>query len=533
MLNVRVDRSFNIQHSTFNIPVLLFVLFLAGAAAANDLTVDKRTIQMDDSLTITVTVENEFANIDSVRIPLQNLGLNGPANVSTEFQWINGVSSRRKIFTYTAHPTAAGTATVGPITLHGLGGQVETLAPVIIQVLSDASAGSNDPARILRELIATNRDPICLVAEVDKPSVFAGEEVVVTWTLYNATAVQQYAIGDIPRLEDFWSEELDVRGEPQQQIVLDHVFVQKLPIRRVALFPLRSGSLIIPPLGVNASILKRVGNRGPFGTFEGMEVDVHRRSAPLTIHARPLPPGPPVAAVGDALAMRCGMPVQRNGGPIAIDVAMSGRANLRAVAAPSFERPPAGSLQIIEKKLNVYRVRYDASMTREWQYLIFPAQSGEFTAPAMNATVMSPDGQRKQLRCDATTLIVQASAPSEPPPRLATRRPPITNRAVTLWLAAVIAACTLVALVVARTQRSHRIRNAVRRLVRPTAPETRAAVDEYLQVRGIEPALLIREPSDRGDAYRSLRSLLDALERERVVAGDQEIVRRVRDLVTA
>src|SRR6266540_2721703 len=98
-------------------------------------------------------------------------------------------------------------------------------------------------------------------------------------------------------------------------------------------------------------------------------------------------------------------------------------------------------------------------MSREWQYLIFPARSGEFTAPAMSTTVLSPDGQRKELRCDATTLIVQASGPSEPPPRLAARKPPLTRRAVGLWLGAVIAACTLLALVVARTQRSQRIRS--------------------------------------------------------------------------
>jgi hypothetical protein len=520
----------------FRIVLLFFILnssFEIRNSLANDLSVDKRTIQMDDSLTITVTVENDFANVDSIRIPLQNLALNGPASVSTEFQWINGASSRRKIFTYSVHPTASGTAVVGPITLHGLGGQVETLAPVAIQVFPDAAAGSNDPAKILRELIATDRDPICLIAEADKTTAFAGEEIVVTWTLYNATAVQQYAIGEIPKLEDFWSEELDVRGEPQRQMMLGSIVVQKLPIRRVALFPLRSGSLVVPSLGVNASILKRVGGRGPFGLFEGMEVDVHRRSGPLTIHARPLPPGPPVAVVGDSLAMRCGMPLQRNGGPVAIDVALSGRANLRAVSPPAFEQPPAGSVQVIEKKLNVFRVRYDASMSREWQYLIFPARSGEFTAPAMSAMVLSSDGQRKQLRCDATTLIVQASAPGEPPPRLAARKPPITKRSLALWLVAVIGACTLLALVVARTQRSHRIRSAVRHLVRPTPPETRAAVDEYLHLRGIEPAALIREPSDRGDAYRSLRSLLDALERERVVAGDQEIARRIRDLVTA
>jgi len=513
-------------------------VFIALALApiflsANDLSVDKRTIQMDDVISITVTLENDFANVESVRIPLQNLAMNGAPSVSSEFQWINGASSRRKIFTYTAHATAAGNAVIGPITLHGSGGQVETLAPIAIQVVPDASAGSNDPLKILRDLIATNRDPICLIADADKATAFTGEEVIVTWTLYNATAVQQYAIGEIPKLEDFWTEELDVRGEAPQQIMLGHIFVQKVPIRRVALFPLRSGSLFIPPLGVNASILKRVGARGPFNLFEGMEVDVHRRSAPLTLHARPLPPGPPVAAVGESLAMRCAVPVQRSGGPVAVDVTLTGRANLRAVAPPTFDRPPDGSVQIIDKKLDVHRVRYDAWMSRQWQYLIFPSHDGEFATPAMTAAVLEPSGERKQLRCEATTLIVRAAGPNEPPPRLASRKPPVPRRAVALWAVAVVLACTLIALAVARTQRSQRIQSAVRRIMRPTAPETRIAVDEYLHSRGIEPGALMREASDRGDAYRSLRSLLDALERERVVAGEREIAERLRDLVTA
>src|SRR5262249_1823132 len=234
------------------------------------------------------------------------------------------------------------------------------------------------------------------------------------------------------------------------------------------------------------------------------------------IHVRPIPPGPAVAAVGDALTMRCGVPVQRNGGPVTIDVTLNGRANLRSVAPPSFERPPDGSVQIIDKKLDVHRVRYDAWMSRQWQYLIFPARDGEFTAPAMTAAVMSPDGQRKQLRCEAATLIVSAAAPGEPPPRLPARKPPIPKPALALWLVAVVSASTLIALAVARTQRIQRIRSTVQRMVRPTAPETRMAVDAYLQSRGIEPGALMREASDRGDAYRSLRSLLDALERERM-----------------
>jgi hypothetical protein len=514
---------------------LFFILhsaFCVLHSFANEISVDKRTMQLDDTVTITVTLEDDFAKVDTLRLPLHNLILAGPPSVSSQFEWINGQSSRRKVFRYTARPHSAGEARVGPLTLRGSGGQVETLAPISIQVLPDAAAGSNDPLKILRELMATNRDAIFMVADADKTSVFAGEEIVVTWTLYNATTVQQYAIGDIPKLDDFWTEELDIRGEQPQQVILGGMVVQKLPVRRVALFPLRSGSLTVPAMGVNASIMKRISTGGPFGLFEGMEIDVHRRSAPLTIRARPIPPGPPVAAVGD-VALRCGAPVQRNGGPVAVEVALSGRANLRAAIPPSFEKPVEGSVQTIAGRLNVDRRRDDATMLRRWQYLIFPSHSGEMVVPAISATILSTAGVRQQLRCEAATLSVRAASPEPPPPRLASPRHPITVRGLAAWAGATIVICGVIAFAVARAQRGRRIRAEVRCLVRSTAPETRAAVDDYLLSRGMEPASLIREPSDRGDAYRSLRSLLDALERDRVVAGEQEIAARVRDVVTA
>jgi len=409
---------------------------------------------------------------------------------------------------------------------------VETLAPIEIQVLPDLAAGSNDPAKILREMIATNRDPIFLLATADKTSAFEGEEVIVTWTLYNAASVQQYAIAEIPKLEDFWTEELDVRGEQPVQVLLDGVVMQKLPIRRAALFPLRSGSLTIPAMGVNASIMKRIRTGSPFDLFEGMEVDVHRRSAPISIHARPIPPGTAIAAVGD-VTMRCGLPLQRNGGPIAFTVTMSGRANLRGAAPPQFQKAPKGSVQIIDQALTVDRTHEDATMTRRWEYVIFPPENGSFTIPALATTVLTPAGARQDLRCEAATLMVRAASPQEPPPQLAERRAAASVRRTAMIFAAALLVLSIAGLALLRARRSARIRDQVRTLVRPTAPETRVAVDEYLARHGIEAAALIREPSERGDAYRSLRSLLDGLERDRLTAGDLEIARRVRDLVTS
>ena len=501
---------------------------------ANDLQVDKRTLSVDDSVTITITLTGAFASLDSVQIPLQNLVLGGSPSVSSEFSWINGQSSRRKVFHYTAHPGGPGAALIGPVVLHGGDGQDETLAPVSLQVLPDRTSGSNDPVRILHELLATGRDPIFVIAETNKTSAFVGEQILVTWTIYNAANVQQHGIGDFPKFGDFWTEELDVRGETLQQVVVAGVPMQRLVIRRVALFPLRSGTLTVESMSIEGQILKRADTGSPFGMFEGTLVDVHRRSAPLMIEARPVPAGPPVAAVGD-VSIQCQAPVQKNGGPVSIDVQLSGRANLRAAPPPLFALPPDGSVQIAEGGVIVAR-REEAFMTRRWKFLIFPARTGMFVVPPMVTTVLTSSGTRGEVRCAARTLLVEAAGAAANPPAVvpqatggrfdaAGRSLPVAGGLALLLIA--------LAIIWRRLQRVLGIRREARSLLRDTPAETRSAVDAWLVARDSDPSLLVREHSERGDAYRTLRSLLDAADHERLAVEPAEIGMRVRELVVA
>ena len=67
-----------------------------------------------------------------------------------------------------------------------------------------------------------------------------GEPVEVTWWLYNAAAVQQWQVSSIPRLDDFWTEERPKSETPERMPVGDSI-LQRMPIRRAVLFPLRSG----------------------------------------------------------------------------------------------------------------------------------------------------------------------------------------------------------------------------------------------------------------------------------------------------
>jgi hypothetical protein len=511
--------------------LVVALVFLAGGARANEIDVDKRTLQLDDTITITVVLEGSFAGVDTVRIPLQNLVLEGEPSVSSEFRWINGESSRRKVLRYLARPLSPGNAVIGPLTLNSSDGQVERLAPIPIQVLPDATAGSTDPAQIMRELIATNRDPIFIVAEADKSEVYEGEETVVTWTLYNGATVQQYSLGNIPKLENFWAEELDTRSEQPQQVVLGGVTAQKLTIRRAALFPIRSGRLVVPSMAVNASLMKRVSTGDPFGIFEGVLVDVHRRSAPIAIVAKPIPAGAPVAAVGN-INIQCRPVTQKKGGPVTFDVLLSGRANLRAMQPLSWKSTVDGSAQVIDRGVRVYPVAYDAWMTRTWRYVIFPAHAGTFVVPPLAATILTAEGERREVGCEARTLQVSVAETDESQPEAAA--PQLRQRRRFFPLIGTIAAVVLLlAAAIPRIRNRWRLRKSVQALLRDTPAETRVAVEAAMVANGLDPLALLHEPSDRGDAWRAFRSLVDAAEKDRIETTSREIGHRVRDVVVA
>jgi hypothetical protein len=494
----------------------------AVSVRANQLIVDHHRLEVNGLLTITVTLEGMFATVDEVAVPLTNLEILGEPSVSSEFAWMNGQVTRRKVFRYRARPLAAGPARVGPLLLNASDGQRDTLPAVAIEILPDSASGSNDPQVVLRELLAAERDPLFVITEVDRQSAYVGEPITVTWWLYNAAVVQQWQVMTVPKLAEFWSEEL-ARNETPERVYIGDVMVQRLPVRRVVLFPLQSGRAEIGGLAVHAAVLRR-SRRGPFAMFEGDLSEATFTSAPLTIDVKPIPQGTAVDAVGD-LELACAPPVQRNGGPVVLRVTLSGVGNLRAATAPHFESALAGTLQVEGGEVTSVRDEGAFAMSRQWRYLILPAQSGLLEVPPLSLRVFDPrTGARRDLRCGASFLNATAASPVEMPlpPVTAAPRPlpwPLVAAALSLLLAVLLA--------LPRLQRELSLCRAVRAIMRDATPaEIRARVEERVPAN-------LREASERGDAWRALRSLLDAAERDRDIAIDseKEIARRVRDVL--
>jgi hypothetical protein len=504
--------------------LLLALCALAVSARANELIVDHHRLQMNDLLTITLSLEGQFSAVEELNIPLSNLALVGEPSVSSEFAWINGDVSRRKVFRYHARALAPGPARVGPMVLNAGDGQRETLPGIEIEILPDRASGSNDAEVVLQEMLAAGRDPLFVVAEIDKKSVYVGEPVTVTWWLYNAAVVQQWQIAAVPKLPEFWSEE-QTRNETPERVYVGEVMVQRVPIRRVVLFPLQSGHQRIGGMSVQASVLRRTRS-GPFAMFEGELGEMTFTSAPIELDVRDLPAGPPVDAIGD-LTLRCEPPVQKNAGPIVLRVTLSGLGNVRAAAPPRFDEALAGSLQIEGGEVNVVRDAGAFSMARSWRYLISPEKSGLFDVPPLSLRVFDPITEtRHDLRC-ATSFVNAVAVPAAEAPMPIVQ--PSSRPWPWPWIALALAIVIAALLTVPRVRRELSLRREVREIVRDATPtEIRARIESRVQMD-------LREPTERGDAMRALRSLLDAAERDRDIAegGEKEIARRVRDVLAS
>jgi len=98
------------------------------------------------------------------------------------------------------------------------------------------------------------------------------------------------------------------------------------------------------------------------------------------------------------------------------------------------------------------------------------------------------------------------------------------------WIGGALLLFLLVMLSIPRLRRAMHLRRRVRALARGKTPlEVREAVEAMLIARGVLPSALLIEASERGDAFRALRSLIDAADRLDVTP--REIEDRVRELL--
>lgn len=253
----------------FILLAFLAVLIVSVDSAAQDVevsaVVSANKIGLDDTLVYTVTLKGinnptqpDMSGFNDFRIT--------QTSQSTEFRFVNGVSSYYTNFIYYLMPTKTGTLTLPPVTYEFQGKEYKTQTFKVEVVPGSVSPSPGQQAQprprvpsIFDDSDDFFRSPfrrsqpreidIQLKAEVSKRKAVKGEPVLYRVLLYARNRVQSVNMVSNQSFPGFWQEWFPV---PQtinsERGQLDGKAYQVYEIRKAVLFPTQAGSVSIPPI---------------------------------------------------------------------------------------------------------------------------------------------------------------------------------------------------------------------------------------------------------------------------------------------
>lgn len=189
--------------------------------------------------------------------------VSGPMpSTSSSVQIINGQVSQssQQTYTYILYASQEGKYTIPPATIT-VGGKQYSSNSLNVEVVKGNSApksgsGTQPQGGQQQDQSSISSSDIFLRTSVSKGNPLQGEQLIVTTKLYTAIPVVQYSLNKLPSYTGFWSYELMKDNEKPKQYseVYDGKRYTVAEIRKVALYPQKSGKLTIDPLQMDVVV---------------------------------------------------------------------------------------------------------------------------------------------------------------------------------------------------------------------------------------------------------------------------------------
>lgn len=397
--------------------VLAALVLAAGATRAQsaDAVASTRQLSVGEQMTYTLTIRGGLGS--GIQAPLATGGLRllsrqPTLDITTSF---NGETERRLAWSYEGVRPGAGR--IGRITVR-VGGQSIPIDPVLVTVQPGASVaapGAQAPPSGSSELFAR--------AEVGRQTAYVGQQVVVDYVLYFEPSVQPRQTAPVGTWDaaGFWREEMDVPATYPRSVTLGGQPYEAVTIRRIALFPTRSGELTLAPMQFSVDLLRTMRSFGndPFGPFFSpfsSRYEEEEVTAPAaTITVRDLPDGAPAdfsGAVGQfELSSQINQRRVNAGEAVELLLSLSGTGNVATVEAPEIQAPPGFDAYDPKEDRQLARGAEPLRGVKTFTYTLVPQGGGTFEVPPVTWSYFDPtDGQYKTLRSDPVEIVVDGPA---------------------------------------------------------------------------------------------------------------------------
>lgn len=268
----------------------------------------------------------------------------------------------------------------------------QTQTPQAAQHPPDVDVNSNDPSK-----------SVFIRADVSKTTVYTGQQIIVRYKLYTRMDIAGGQPDKAPDLNGFWSQDIINKNRTAANWTSETykgLRYSVVVIKQTAIFPQHPGDLTIDPLVMTFMVRKRFEKRvfnNPFGNYE--DVKYQTKSAPVTIHAMPLPTeGKPAdfsGAVGNySVYTDVDKKQLKANETINYTFEVRGSGNLNLINPPKIT-PPADFEKYDPKTTD--RITTDStgeSGSRQFNYLLIPRHQGDYTLDLSRFSYFDPIAKR-------------------------------------------------------------------------------------------------------------------------------------------
>jgi hypothetical protein len=363
------------------------LLILTSSYAASDIRVtgllDKQTVDVDDELRYTIQIVGDVTTASRPQLPpVPGFDVHY-VNRTSNFRFLDGESVPEVNYMYVFVPQSVGTYTIPSFDVI-LSGTRYTTLPLDVTVVSLSNknertqpyrapyVGSNTNMPFTKDLsvpdetiqVTENSAPRVMAEdanvfarlEVDPQTAYPNQQITLLYRIYvNADyAYTAYYKGfyEEPVFESFWVEDLtDEKSLKREEIFIKGKRFLRADVKKLALFPIRSGDFELPPVTIRVEIQK-VEQKGEISNalfddnFSGTQVLARREvrqletaAYPIRVNSFPMENKAETfnGVSGDfkmtAFADKTEVKINE---PIVVTVVIEGKGNIETLSAPSF-----------------------------------------------------------------------------------------------------------------------------------------------------------------------------------------------------
>lgn len=365
--------------------IIVLVTSIASAQVKFEAKASKTKLGINERLRIDFEMNKDGDNFNPP--DFDGFMVIGGPNTSVSNSWINGVRSYSKVYSYFLAPKNQGRFNIKQATIEIDGEIYKTqVVPIEVTKAIDKPKDENDA-----DYIASQN--IHLVAEVSKTNPYLNEAITVVYKLYvsSDTGVSNWREIDNPRYNDFWSQNIEVKGLKVQNGTYQGEDYRYVVLRKTVLYPQKTGKLEIEPLSLDVTVDVPTNKRDFFGGRLMSQVHRTISAGSRTIDVKPLPEaGKPLdfsGAVGDFKFNVITSKTELNASEsLQARVEVTGNGNLKLFQLPKLNLPSSLEVYEPEHKENVSTDLEGMQGSIADSYTIVPQFKGKYPIPSISFT---------------------------------------------------------------------------------------------------------------------------------------------------